>query len=537
MSCWSEETIKLVRDYCANRLQETSNEHLKAKYGWDLWSLSGEKDYKLLSNTADYTFSCLASFLDADDYEHADKFCHYLHKIYIHRGQIGKVRNQKLTGLLWQALHSDNEHLRFQLLANIYNQETDAEKKEESLLPLTNAWLLAEVALSLAEETEDEIGLQRKLEFSVFFAERTNDSVIRRKANERLGDYKMSHLYPDDEKNLIIAHLNDHLLEEAMACYKKAGLKAKLEQATLAYQKNQPKLRYLPIVIKSSVERRNQEIDLINKKIEEVVSGGTRIILDTLFGKGIDVFVSEVFLRNLSGERGDGFVFEKHFGAVNKDSFQNSRRTTHEKAMLQMLADNTYRNWTFLMFESIICSGMKAEILTYDILKEELLNKGFDLVLKKVNADGTEIGTSYLERVELGLRDFMETLFKSVNEEDVDWRYCTIFLTTQFEGIFRDALKKLGAPVIRIKNDGDTELVPLEGLLRLEKVREVFNDNDLMLFSQTFTKEGYNIRNNIAHGLLLPQEYTAQKALLVFLCVIRLTKVTAAIKNVNAEIK
>jgi len=532
---WTEETKSTVKDYCEKRLQETSNEHLKAKYGWDLWSLTCEKDCRLLNNTVDYTFNCLSAFLDIDDFEHTDKFCHYLHKIYLHRGQIGKTRMQKLEGLFGKALYSDNENLRFQILANIYYQETDKGKKKESLLPLTSAQFLAEIALSLIKEEEDEIILQRKLEFAVFFADKTTDTDIRRKANEQLGDYKMSHLYLDDEKNLMIAHMNDHLLEEAMVCYKKAGAKAKLEQATLAYQNNQPKLRYLPITSTISVERRNQEIDLINKNIEEVVSGGTRAILDTLFGNGIDVFVSADFLRSQCNERRDGFEYEKIFGSVNKDSFQNSRRTTHAKAMLHMLADNTYRNWTFLMFELIICNGMKIESLTYDILKEELLNKGFDLSWNKVNADGSEIGTSYLERVELGLRDFLGMLFKSVNGEDVDWRYCTTFLSTQFEGLFRDALKKLGAPITRVKNEGDTELIPLEGLLYSEKAQEVFNANDLMLFSQTFTKDGYNIRNNIAHGLFLPQEFTAQKALLVFLCVIRLTKATAIIKMMDAE--
>lgn len=176
---------------------------------------------------------------------------------------------------------------------------------------------------------------------------------------------------------------------------------------------------------------------------------------------------------------------------------------------------------------------MKEETITYDILKDELLSNGFNLELYKWNADGTKIGTTYLERVDVGLKDFMDTLFKSINGEDVDWRYCTTFLTTQFEGLFRDVLKKLGEPIDRIKNNGDTELIPLEGLLNSEKARVIFNSNDLLLFNQTFTKDGYNIRNDIAHGLLLPQEFTATKALLVFLCVLRLTKATKAVVEVG----
>ena len=105
LGIWTEETKSTVKDYCEKRLQETSNEHLKAKYGWDLWSLTCEKDYRLLNNTVDYTFNCLSAFLDIDDFEHADKFCHYLHQIYLHCGQIGKTRMQKLEELFGKALH------------------------------------------------------------------------------------------------------------------------------------------------------------------------------------------------------------------------------------------------------------------------------------------------------------------------------------------------------------------------------------------------------------------------------------------------
>lgn len=48
--------------------------------------------------------------------------------------------------------------------------------------------------------------------------------------------------------------------------------------------------------------------------------------------------------------------------------------------------------------------------------------------------------------------------------------------------------------------------------------------NDLLLFKQTFTNEGYNIRNDVAHGLLMPEEYTPYRALLVFMSILRLAK-------------
>lgn len=93
----------------------------------------------------------------------------------------------------------------------------------------------------------------------------------------------------------------------------------------------------------------------------------------------------------------------------------------------------------------------------------------------------------------------------------------------KFEGIMRIIVNRLGEPIVKEK-DGNTEFVTLECLLKTEALKSIFTKEDLLLFNQTYTKAGYNIRNDIAHGLLLPQEYTAIKALLVFVSILRLAK-------------
>lgn len=526
MHMWPKQSKRDIQKYCDKRLRDTSNIHLKVKYGWNLWSLTGETNHRLLNSIINYTFAILESYLEKDDYNHADTFCHFLEKVFIYRGLIGDDKKRILKELLSKAICSENEQLRFQLLTNIYYQETDEIKCKEGFLRLTNTQLLAEVALKLVDNEYDETKLRRKLELAVYYADKTNDSEMKRKSNEMLGDYNMTHLYSDDEKNHMIAHLNDHLLAEAMACYKKAGNTKKLKKATLAFEENKKYLRYPKITHHISVDKRNEEIELWNKHIIDVVKGGTPAILNSLFGRSIDVFVSANIINTICNNSDNEFSFQKCFVAVKKDSFQNTRQTTYVKTMIHMLTDSTLRNNTFHVFALIIYNGMNEGTLTYNILKEELLNNGFGIEWYKIYADGTKIGTSYLERVELGLKDFMEKMFLYIQGDDVDWRYCTTFLSTQFEGLFRDVLYKLGEPVDRVRNNGDTELIPLESLLNSDKATEIFNNNDLMLFSQTFTKDGYNIRNEIAHGLLLPQEFTAIKALLVFLCVLRITKAT-----------
>ena len=519
---WDEETRNVIREYCEKRLAETKNSHLKVRYGWNLWAITGKSDYKLLNETIDLTLDILESFLEKDDFEHASKVCDYFKRLCEYTRSMGRAKEKRLFGLIETSLNGDNETLKFQILAMVYYQ---AKNGNDHLMNKAGAKRLTEVALVLARaKTEKDTKQDRQLEFAVFFADRASDGKLMKEANERYGDFKMEHLYADDEKNLAIAHLNDHLLIEAMELYKKSGNLEKLKKATLAYEENKPKMRYPRLTHSISVEQRNKEIEVMNKYITDVVNGGTEAILDLLFGNRIDVFMDANMLKEKAKSGGEATYYQTCFGAVEKDTFQNSRRTTHEKRSLQMMADYAYRNTTFHIFVLVICNGLKEGTLSYEILREAMTERGFGQELNKYDADGKTIGTTYFERVDIGIRDFLELLPKHIVGEVVDWRYCITFLTTQFEGLLRDVLYKNGIPVDRTRGDGNTELILLEGLLNDEQIMELFSENDLMLFRQTFTKDGYNIRNEVAHGMYLPQEYTAMKALLVFLSVLRLSK-------------
>lgn len=79
--------------------------------------------------------------------------------------------------------------------------------------------------------------------------------------------------------------------------------------------------------------------------------------------------------------------------------------------------------------------------------------------------------------------------------------------------------------MVKTTRDGEVQFVTLEKILAEPKLKDIFNDDDIFLFNHTFTKEGLNIRNEVAHGLLLPQDYTSEIALLVFLSVLRLSKI------------
>lgn len=536
---WTEDVKDAIKTYCEKRYAETQNNHLKAKYGWGLWTIGGKKNFQLLSKTVDQILDILETYLKDSDFEHASTFCHYYKRIYPHSLKLGKT--ERILALMEKVMLLGTETLKFHALSMVYHQEKEDElireqwegyedKEQVQYLKKMDAHLLAKACLELAEKETEDLKYGQIVKWAVLFAGNTNDGPMKKEAYEKLGDYKMTHLFPEQEGNLAPPHQNDFLLREAMHCYSEAGNKEKLKQATLAYEANQPKKRYIKFTKTTTIDEVNKKIDEQNKYITATVEKGTNSIFFHLLGYGgIDVFFPSRKMMPQVKENGKKMLYQTMMGAAIEDSFHNSRETTHEKVMTFQIAENFYRNTSFDVYVCVISSGLRARTLSIEILKEVMVELGFGLEVNKTDADGRVIGTSYWDRIEIAMRDFLCLIEDYTERKEVDWRYCLTFLSTQFEGLLRDVITKLGGTTTRIKKEKDTELIPLEGLLNSQCLNKVFSEDDLLMFKMAFTKDGYNIRNDVAHGMLLPQEYNSKRAMLVFVSIIRLTKATSYI--------
>ena len=140
-----------------------------------------------------------------------------------------------------------------------------------------------------------------------------------------------------------------------------------------------------------------------------------------------------------------------------------------------------------------------------------------------------ELLYNWFSFVDIGIKEFFRQFSKIINEKYADWRFTIDFLAPKFEAILRDIIQNAGGEVTRVKDNGDTELKPLEDLFSSPVFKKIFNEDDIFLFKHTFTKAGLNIRNDVAHGLCKPFDYSLSKAILVLLCVLRLNKVLSFI--------
>lgn len=98
-------------------------------------------------------------------------------------------------------------------------------------------------------------------------------------------------------------------------------------------------------------------------------------------------------------------------------------------------------------------------------------------------------------------------------------------LTLKFEGALRDFIRLSGGNTSTSKR-GEIKEQLLEELLDNSTTTKYFTTRDIELFKYTFTQNGRNLRNNVAHSFLQYSDYNLQDASLVLFCILRLGKYT-----------
>jgi hypothetical protein len=98
-------------------------------------------------------------------------------------------------------------------------------------------------------------------------------------------------------------------------------------------------------------------------------------------------------------------------------------------------------------------------------------------------------------------------------------------LTIKFEGALRDFGKKIGiVPTVSGKKNVLREKY-IEEILSDEALKKYFNENEIFFFNYLFvSKDGFNLRNNIAHAFFKFNNYSYELMHLVMLAFLRLSK-------------
>lgn len=174
----------------------------------------------------------------------------------------------------------------------------------------------------------------------------------------------------------------------------------------------------------------------------------------------------------------------------------------------------------------LFLEGVKRDLLnynTFDIyiskswLKEKLVQ----------NRSGEEIKYNWWQLLAPGVYEIFSQIEIYNNINKYSMTLAIDSLTLKFEGMFREFAQLLGIQTIQPNKRSkkiDIQEVYIEQILSHPKMMELYDESDCMLFTYIFSKNGLDLRNNIAHSFLRPKDYTFNKAILILLAILRLSK-------------
>ncbi len=174
----------------------------------------------------------------------------------------------------------------------------------------------------------------------------------------------------------------------------------------------------------------------------------------------------------------------------------------------------------------VIVRSVEAGKLSYQELEKYLINYTYFGTKLRIERDTYILEYTWLEHIDYALKELFNQFSNIIDKQKYDVRLPIDILSIKFEGILRDIIFLSDGSITKVNEKGNTTASLLEILFLKEDslIKAGFDINDMNLFKYVWTDKGLNIRNNVAHCFYKPQDYSFDKAILVFLCIMRLTK-------------
>lgn len=337
-----------------------------------------------------------------------------------------------------------------------------------------------------------------------------------------LGDNEEQNIHNSEgqEENLAIAPQNQQTLKTMIEYYKRGHCKEKEELAIKRYMENRKNIKYIPIAV--SLQR---DSNLIKEYFQEISKLNSNDYLVYLIMGDQLVFLPNEYLEKQPETE---YLYKKMTKQVIADIKGNERPAGKDldKFMMYQIYVNNGIEWLI----STIKEAHKQKTFSYAKTKRFLQKQTFFGRRLYINRINSKITYTWFEQIDFAIKDFFKQLGKLQLGKTLDWRVVIDVLPSKFEGILRDMISLSGGVTTK-KKDETTEEITLEALFDTPTFLELFDIDDKNIFEFVFTKNKLNIRNYVAHGMYIPQDYSMTKAVLVFLCILRLAKANLRIEK------
>lgn len=511
-------TLTEVLNFCKERLSNTQNPHLLARYNYALLIITKNNIY---ANGAISAYFKVADFYLGEtnnDTKNAFEFLNTMRELIKLCLSYNKTKINDIVIYLHRIL---NQSYPLNLKTGILRIFT-----EEKSFKLTDVQDMPNHCLNIYYKVEDRRWQEGILEIGLKLSQRINNRELVKKFANLLGDLILQDILEYNETNMAISHINEMTYEKAIGYYRLAKNQEKVASTTLRLEENRTHHKYPSIPIYCKVDT-NPE--LIFKGINQLVSENIdKSLMEIIFPicryNSASLLLDFVSIKKYIPKTED-YYYTTCFEAVRVDKWGNKHKVSHESMFLHDSFHMIYQRSAFLYIPLLLCNCMIQKKITIRQFRSVLKKSGFSIPIP-IKRVGGYVYIPLYDIVGKGLEDYIQQNNKSFkNKICVDWRFCIDFLTPKFEFIIRCIASVLDIPVVKTLNGGEEQFITLEKILDNPKLKDIFNDDDIFMFKHTFTQDGLNIRNEVAHGLLLPQDYSKEIATLIFLCVLRLCKI------------
>lgn len=507
------DNVKSIIQYCEYRVQNTKNIHLLSRYYYALFVMTHHNKY--VEPIIKYNILLLNYYYSTISRKgHLWEFCDILEQtinIYLKNN---KKNLHEIKDYILKLLSDtqDVPQLYIQILQILLKVKV-FKSKELVEIPIHCKTLYLQ-----EEDVNKKILL---LELAIKFSEKVQDKDIYAYASEQLGDVLLTTISPDDENNIIISHQNENIYHRILKLYKNAKTDSKIRNIQKRIAENKKLHKYITFPITVSEKKINEVYDVINEIVKTQVEGDITTLIARLSYNNEGCLLP--LKAQIQTSHVDDFYYSTAMEAINVDRWGNKRKTTHISNAIFQQFEYQYKLISYHYIVLLIYNSIKMGKLDKEKLKDILCEFGFNSTLQYHRAD-KKYHISVYEILNIGLDEYLKQIELFIDNKNADWRFVIDFLTPKFELLIRILAEELGAIVRTLSDDGAEQFVVLERILNDETLKKSFNEDDILLFKHTFTKDGLNIRNDVAHGLLMPNEYTAEKATLVFISILRLSK-------------
>jgi len=321
-----------------------------------------------------------------------------------------------------------------------------------------------------------------------------------------------------------------HYCLEALRIYSKLKNNTKVEELKRIYEEISNNLKFSEIKTKIDIKPMIDDAELLVKKLNKMS------INDIL----------------------SFFIHNKHF--IPSKDFIKTHALRKERGLLSLIGGNydvfdlrgnlvkvcstdEEKNWHKMMemygfvmqiqsrcINLVIIDLIESKKLTFGIILDDLLNNTwFTSIFKISYSNGDEIKYTYSNIIITLLNKYFQLINKYLINKEINNTDFLMFIdstTLKFEGLFRELFTLNGFPtIISDNNTGTAHEKDLNALLHDENIKKIFDEDELIFFKYLFIEQnGLNLRNKVAHSLLLEQDYNLGIANLLFFALLRLFK-------------